>query len=90
MKKGSIVQLKEDFYSDDEEMRMLSGMGYPLLLHNTPYQVSADAIDYTCPYCGKVHPAIELEEFPDLTFNGDHFYEVVSPEEVMVEALLEA
>jgi hypothetical protein len=90
MKKGSIVQLKEEFYSGTEEMAMMSSMGYPLLLHDTPYVLSSDSIEYTCPVCKKTHQSIELEEFPHLAFQDTHFEEVLSPEEVRVEALLNA
>jgi len=89
MKKGSIVELKEDFYSGTEEMLLLSTMGYPLLLHHTPYVLSNDPIEYTCGSCGKIHVAIELEEFPELAFNGEHFEEVLAPQEVELAALLD-
>jgi len=90
MKKGTLVELREEVFSDSEEMAMLSSSGYPLLLHRTPYTLSCDPKDYMCKSCGKPHPGIQLEEFPDLLFNGNHFKEVLKPEEVNIEALLEA
>lgn len=90
MQKGSLVELREEIFSDTEEMAMLSSNGYPLLLHNTPYTLSCDPKDYMCKSCGELHPGIQLEEFPDLSFNGNHFKEVLKPEAVSFEALLEA
>jgi len=90
MEKGSIVELREEFFPAAEELRVMSENGYPLLLHNTPYTLSNNPRDYICSGCGKPHPGIELEEFPGLLFNGNHFKEIQKPEEVKLEALLEA
>ena len=90
MKKGSIVELEEEFYISVEELAMLSSTGYPLLLHSTPYMLKNDPLEYTCKTCGDTHVGIELEEFPGLTFNGGHFRELLEPQEVEVAALLDA
>lgn len=90
MKKGSLVELREDFFSSAEEVHMLSSLGYPLLLHNTTYMLSCDEIDYTCSICGKIHGSIELEEFPGLAFNSSHFELVLASQEVEIKALLDA
>lgn len=90
MKKGSLVELREEVISNADGMLMLSSGGYPLLLHSTPYTLSCDPEDYICKSCGKPHPGIRLEEFPGLVFNGNHFKEVLEPQAVSFEALLEA
>lgn len=88
MKKGSIVYLRTGFFSGVEERLSLESMGFPPLEHNVPYLMSRDALEYTCPGCGLTHPGIELEEYPGLLFNGQHFEEVLTPQEVELEALL--